>query len=69
MLEELSLDDNNVGDAGAIALAESLKVNVAVTDIDLSVGNQVSEATKAALKSNRLRFTVLREGGLSPGTP
>ena len=49
MLESLILDRNKIGDAGAAAVADALRVNGALTELALR-GNQIGEDAKSKLR-------------------
>lgn len=61
---ELSLDDNNIGDSGAAAIAEALKSNTAVEKLWLNnntIGDSGAAALAEALESNTaLRWLFLQ---------
>lgn len=55
-LTDISLSENRIGDRGALALAEALKVNWSLTDIKLNeneIGDKGAFALATALKWNR----------------
>ncbi|KOO27154.1 hypothetical protein Ctob_012414 [Chrysochromulina tobinii] len=55
VLTELNLTGNNIGDEGAVAIAEALKVNAAVTNLFLiynNIGDEGAIAIAEALKVN-----------------
>ena len=56
-VEELYLEDNKISDEGAKALAEALKVNTALQDLNL-VSNSKSIAVRQQIRSGRLKVYV-----------
>lgn len=64
-MEQLAIQDHNIGDKGAIALAEGLKHNTTVRLIDLS-HNKIGEvgivALVEAIKQNATIELVIFEG-------
>ena len=71
----IDLGGNQIGDAGAQALAGALKVNCTVASIDLvsnGIGDAGAQALAGALKVNRtvmgiyLRFNEIGEAGALP---
>jgi len=69
-LAHVHLNDNKIGDAGAVALADALKTNDSVTEVDLSnneFGNTGAVAIKAALKASKSLNTVNISGNKLSG--
>ena len=50
-LTRLEIDNNGIGDAGASALAEALKVNKTLMALSI-ICNNIGDASKQALKSS-----------------
>ena len=54
-LQSLYLQNNQIGAAGAAALADALRVNGALTTLFLG-SNQIGEDSKSKLRTNVMRF-------------
>ena len=52
----LNLNGNQIGDAGAAALADALRVNGALKELYLSRNRQISEDSKSKLAANVMRL-------------